>query len=193
MVKSASEIEKKNIRVSSQEFIEKNETYSAIFNSVPNNDKNWILNYMCGGKGVISYKNLNQSVPSEIIDEECNETVKKQWKLFHLQKLLELNNIYNFQDAIILCEIFENRAREMMRKFPYNPRKCTSASLCSSCIHRFLLNTIIVLPTQAEVVDLFEQTLIGGFSCVKTRLGFDSKILLSKDSKNEPKENLKLI
>ena len=40
---------------------------------------------------------------------------------------------------------------------------------------------------------MFEQTLIGGFSCVNARLGFDSKILLPKDSKNEPKENLKLI
>ena len=30
-----------------------NETYSATFNSLPNNDKNWILDYLCGGKGVI--------------------------------------------------------------------------------------------------------------------------------------------
>ena len=78
----------------------------------------------------------------------------------------------------------------MMRKFPYNPRKCTTASLLSGCIHRFLLKAIIALPTQAEIVDLFEQTLIGGFSNVNMRLGFDSKILLPKDSKNEPKENL---
>ena len=78
----------------------------------------------------------------------------------------------------------------MMRKFPYNPRKCTSASSLSGCIHRFLLKAIIALPTQAEIVDLFEQTLIGGFSNVNTRLGFDSKIFLPKDSKNEPKENL---
>lgn len=35
---------------------------------------------------------------------------------------------------------------------------------------------------------LFEKTLIGGFSCVNTRLAFDSQILLPKE-----KENLKLI
>ena len=40
---------------------------------------------------------------------------------------------------------------------------------------------------------MFEQTLIGGFSCVNTRLGFHSKILLPKDAKNEPKENLKFV
>ena len=80
-----------------------------------------------------------------------------------------------------------------MRKFSYNPRKCTSASSLSGYIHRFLSNTIIAPQTQAEVIDLFEQTLIGGFSCVNTGLGFDSKILLPKDSKNEAEENLKLI
>ena len=106
---------------------------------------------------------------------------------------MELNDIYNFLETIILCEIFENRAREMIRKFLYNPRKFTSASSLSGCIHTFLSKAIIALPTQAEIVDLFEKTLIGRFSCVNTRLGLDSKILLLKDSKNEPKENLKLI
>ena len=106
---------------------------------------------------------------------------------------MELNEIYNFQDTIIRCKIFENRAREMMCKFLYNPRKCISASSLSGCRHRFLSKSITVLPTQAEIVDLFEQTLVGGFRCLNTRLGFDSKSLLLKDSKNEPKENLKLI
>ena len=55
------------------------------------------------------------------------------------------------------------------------------------------MKAIIAFPKQAEFIDLFEQTLVGGFSCVNTRLGFDSKILLPKDSKNEVKENLKLI
>ena len=81
----------------------------------------------------------------------------------------------------------------MMRKFLYNPQKYTSASLLSGCIYRFLSKAIIALPTQAEIVDLFEQTLIGGFSCVNVRLGFDSKVLLPEDSKNKPKENSKLI
>ena len=80
-----------------------------------------------------------------------------------------------------------------MQKFPYNPRKCTSASSLSGCIHRFLSKAIIALPTRAEIVDLFEQTLIGGFIRVNTRLDFDSKLLLSKNSDGKPKENLKII
>ena len=46
---------------------------------------------------------------------------------------------------------------------------------------------------QAETVDLFEKTLIGGFSCVNTRLAFDSIILLPKYSQGQYKENLKAI
>ena len=114
------------------------------------------------------------SLKNEIIDAGSYESVKKFWKLM-------LNDIYNFQDTVILCKVFENRAMEMMQKFPYNLRKCTSASSLSECIHRFLLKAIIALPTRAEIVDLFEQALIGGFSCVNTRLDFDSKLLLPKN------------
>ena len=76
-----------------------------------------------------------------------------------LDKLSELNDIYNFQDTIILCKIFQNREIERMRKFPYNLRKCTSASSLSGCIHRFLLKAIIVLPKWAEIVDLLNKYL----------------------------------
>ena len=46
---------------------------------------------------------------------------------------------------------------------------------------------------RAKIVDLFEQTLIGRFSCFNTRLKFDSKLLLPKNSDGKPKENLKVI
>ena len=54
----------------------------------------------------------------------------------------------------------------MMQKFLFNSQKCTSTSSLSGCKRRFLLKAIIALPTQAENVDLFKQTLIGGFSWV---------------------------
>ena len=74
-----------------------------------------------------------------------------------MKKVSGLSNIYNFPDTIILCEIFEKRANQMMNKFPYNPRKCSSGSSLSGCIHRFLSKTIIALPAKAEIVDLFQQ------------------------------------
>ena len=101
LVKNASEVEKKNIKVSCQKFTEKYETYSAILNSLPDNDKNWILDYLRGGKGVIPYEKDKihqdlESVPendffsktefysslkNETIDDEGYENVIKFWKL----------------------------------------------------------------------------------------------------------------
>ena len=46
--------------------------------------------------------------------------------------------------------MFENRANKMTKKFPYNPRKCTSDSSLSGRIHQYLSKTIISIPTQAE-------------------------------------------
>ena len=61
----------------------------------------------------------------------------------------------------------------------FNPRKCSSASSYSGCAHRDQSKCLIALPADAEHVRVFEKTLIGGFSCVNTRLAFDTQILLS--------------
>ena len=39
-------------------FIQNNETYSGQFNSLVDNEKNRVLDYLCGGKGVISYEKI---------------------------------------------------------------------------------------------------------------------------------------
>ena len=39
-----------------------------------------------------------------------------------LKKLFKLNDIYNFQDTVVLSEIFENKAKKMASRFPYNPQ-----------------------------------------------------------------------
>ena len=76
----------------------------------------------------------------------------------------------------------------MMKKFLSDPRKCNSASSLSGCIHRYLSKVIISLLSKSEVV-VFEKTLIGRFSRVKTQLAFNTSILLPK----KQKKNLKLI
>ena len=113
------------------------------------------------------------------------ENVKK--KLSDKETFLglgELNKIYNFQDAIILCEIFEQRSEQLQKLFKFNPRKCNSASSFSGCAHRDQSKCLIALPTNVEHVRVFEKTLIGGFSYVNTRLAFDMQILLN-DKENE--------
>ena len=66
----------------------------------------------------------------------------------------------------------------MHDQYGFNPRKCNSASTLSGCIEREMLRVIIALPTSNVVVDIFEQTITGGFSSVNTRLAFDTEILL---------------
>ena len=106
-----------------------------------------------------------------------------------LENLGELNELYNFQDTIILCEIFEERSARPQKMFKFNSRKCNSASSFSGCVHRDKSKCLIALPSDAEQVKLFERTLIGGFSCLNTRLAFDSQILLPKNRT----DNYKLI
>ena len=66
----------------------------------------------------------------------------------------------------------------MQNTYGFNPRKCNSASSMSGCIEREMSRIILGLPTKYDHVEIFEETVIGGFSCVNARLAFDSQILL---------------
>ena len=129
------------------------------------------------------YSSLKDSVTS---DKEY-EALKKFYKLLTLDNLGQLSKLYNFQDTIILTEIFEQRSNRLQELFRFNPRKSNSASSFSGCVHGDKSKCFNALPTNSEHLILFEKTLIGGFSCVNTRLAFDSQILLPN------KDNHKLI
>ena len=47
-----------------------------------------------------------------------------------------------------------------------------------------LFLAVSTLPTDAEIIRVFEKTLIGRYSCVNTRMAFDTDLFL-KDTKNE--------
>ena len=112
------------------------------------------------------------------------ENVKKNYQAMKLKNLGQLNKICNFQDTIILCEISEQHSEHLQKLFKYNPRECNSASSFSGCVHRDKSKYLIALPTDAEHVRVFEKISIGGFSCVNSRLSFDTQILID-DNKNE--------
>ena len=99
-----------------------------------------------------------------------------------LKNLGELNSIYNFQDNIILCEIFEQRSELLQEIFEYNSRKCNSASSFFGWIHCNKSKCSIALPTDPEFIRIFEKTLIGGSNCVNSRLAFGTDILLKNPS-----------
>ena len=68
----------------------------------------------------------------------------------------------------------------MQDKYGFNPRKCNSASSLSGCIERQMSKVIITFPTNVEHLEIFEKTITGGFSCVNTRLAFDTSIICPK-------------
>ena len=102
-----------------------------------------------------------------------------------MRNLGVMNDLYNMQDVILLCEIIENRFEKMHKNFGYNPRKCNSASTLSGCVQRNQSKVIITLPTNYEHAEIFENTLIGGYTFVNNRIGFNTEVLLPNFSKSE--------
>ena len=111
-------------------------------------------NYLSSGKGTVPFEVITKYDSLDISPEEGNfflpyhfcshltdtiftteeyELVKKIYQALKLKDLDELNKIYNFQDTIILCEVFEQRPIHLQKLFKFNSRKCNSAS---SCVHR---------------------------------------------------------
>ena len=61
----------------------------------------------------------------------------------------------------------------------------------SGYIERKMLKIILSLPTKYEHVETFEETVVGGFSCINTRLAFDLQILSANlKIKDDLKNNL---
>ena len=103
-----------------------------------------------------------------------------------MRHLGDLNDLYNVQDVILLSEIIENRFETMHKTYGFNPKKCNSASAMSGYIEREVFKIILALPTKLDHVEIFEQTVTGGFSSVNTRLAFDTQILLPNLPKLKP-------
>ena len=74
--------------------------------------------------------------------------------------------------------IFEQGSDILQRLFKFNPRKCNSASAFPGYTHRNKSKCNIVLPLHAEAIQMFEKTLIGGYSCINTEI-------FLKDPENE--------
>ena len=108
--------------------------------------------------------NFYSSLKDTTMSDEEYENLKKFYKTMKFENLGEPNKIYNFQDTIIHCVIFEQRSVHLQKLFEYNPRKCNSVSSFSSCVHTDKSKCCIALPTDTEQVRVFERTLIPRFS-----------------------------
>ena len=192
------DIERENVRKICRKFLAEKLMF------LNDQEKKWVLDYLASGKGMIPYQmittfdSLNihpethffkhedfySSLKEKNISKEEYENVKKFFKILRLKTLRDLNRIYNSQDTAILCEIFEQRSTLLQKVFKYNAKQCNSAGSFSGCIHRLKSKCRIALPTDAEIIRVFEKTLIGGYSCLNTRMAFGTDLFL-KDTKNE--------
>ena len=184
---SMTDIEKENVRKNCRKFLAEKLMF------LKDEQKKWVLDYLASGKEMIPYQMITQFSSLEIkpkddffdqrdfysslkekdISTEEYEIVQKNFKLLRLETLGDMNRIYNFQDTLILCEIFEQRASLLEKLFKYNPRKCNSASSFSGYVQGNKSKCAIAKPTDAEIIRVFEKTLIGEYSCVNTRMAFD--------------------
>ena len=132
------------------------------------------------------FSDLKQSA----VNYDDYENSKYLYHTLKMRNLGGMSDLYNAQDVILLCEIIESRFQMMNDKYGFNPRKCNSASSMSGCIEREMSRVILVFPTKLEHVEIFEQTVTGGFSSVNTRLAFDTQILLPNlDDKTDLENN----
>ena len=182
-----------------KQFLMQHQFFSKTWLTLSQSQKTELIKIIVSGKGVIPYEKIDSinvckndpKMEFFFFSEEFFSTLKGQSankadynnskKLFILLKmrnLSDLNDLYNVQDVILLMVIIENRFQEMQNETGYNPRKINSASKLSSCIQREQSKRILALPTNNCHVEIFEKT-SGGFSCVNTRLSFDTELLMS--------------
>ena len=118
------------------------------------------------------------TLKGKMVDDESYENSKKLYILLKMRNLSDLNDLYNAQDVINLLEMMEKRFQSIQEKSGYNLRIINSASKLSGCIQREQTKSILALSVNNMQVEVFEKTLCGGFSCVNTRLSFDTEILM---------------
>ena len=202
---------KKAVKAFTDQFFNHHYYFSTVWPYLTSKIKNKILDIIADGKGIILYEIIGDmnsllltpdkefwekteffsELKLQAVDNEIYE-YSYLYSNLKMRNLGDLNDLYNTQDVILLCEIIESRFQAMQNTYVFNPRKCNSASSMSGCIEREMSKVIIALPTKYDHLETFEQTVIGGFSCVNTLLDFDTEILLpnSFESKNLTKKKL---
>ena len=119
------------------------------------------------------------------ISDEEYENSKLLYTKQKIMDMSDLNDLYNAQNVILLCKIFENQFQIMYRKNMYNPRKVNSASKFSGCIQKEQSKVILDLPTKKNIVETFEKTVTGEFSRLNSRFLFDIELLMPNYSNSD--------
>ena len=189
---------KDNIKKLTQQFLQIHTFFKLVWVTLEKQNRDKILDLVAVGKDVMPHEKVidinslskspdqkffthtesSSSLKQSNVSLAEYENAKYLHQTLKMRNLGDMNDLYNAQDVILLCEIIENSFQQMYERYGYNPRKCNSASTLSGSVQRGLSKVIITLPTNIEYAEIFEKSLIGGYSCVNTRLGFDTEVLL---------------
>ena len=196
--------EKKRVKKLTIQILNAHDHFSGVWEDLTQGQKKIVLEIIVGGKGVIPYEKIVsinsvgitpedgiffskdeffRILKGQAVDNEAYENSKKLFVLLKMRNLSDLNDLYNAQDVILLLEIIENRLQAMQERSGYNSRIISSPSKLSGCIQREKSKIILALLTNNTQMETFEKTVVGGvgggrFSCVNTRLSFDTEILM---------------
>ena len=184
--------EKERVEKVTVQFLTSRDYFSKVWGELTENQRKILLEIIVSSKGVILYEKIDSieslgitpedgiffstdeffsNLKGKAVDDEAYENSK--------------NDLYNAQDVILLLEIIENRFQAMQEKSGYNPRIINSASKLSGYIQREKSKVILALPTNNVQMEIFEKTVAGGFSCVNTRLSFDTELLMPNLTEND--------
>ena len=188
------------------QFLTTHSYFSKVSKELSSNQKNKVIEIIIGGKGIIPYEKIESidslqitpkdgiffskdeffsTLKGKMVDDESYENSKKLYILLKMRNLSDLDDLYNAQDFIILLEGMENRFQSMQEKSGYSPKIINSASKLSGCIQREQTKSILALPFNNTQVEVFGKILCGGFSCVNTKLSFDTEILMTNLTKRD--------
>ena len=191
--------EKRATEKLTRQFFNQHYYFSTVWPYLTQKLQEQVLDIVTGGKGIIPYElivdmtsllltpddgefwsktEFFSELKLQAADDVSYENSKFLYKTLQMRNLGDLNDLYNTQDVVLLCEILESRFKAMQNIYDFNPRKRNSASIMSSCIEREMSKVIITLLIKTKHVEIFEQTVIDGFSCVNNRLAFGTQILL---------------
>ena len=190
--------EKSAVKNLAEKFLNEHHYFSTIWPYLSINKKKKILEIIVEEKGVIPYEiivdveyffikpdkdfwektEFFSKLKLSAVNDEDYENSKYLYKTLKMRNFGDLNDLYNTQDVLLLTKIIESRFQAMHDTYGFHPRKCNSASSMSGCIEREMPKINLALPTKYEHVEMFEETVIGSYSCVNARLAFDIQILL---------------
>ena len=198
LASTMTEKEKKQRQILVKQFLMQHQFFSKTWLTLSQSQKTELIKIIVSGKGVIPYEKIDSinalqkqpengtffseeeffsTLKGQPVNKEDYDNSKKLFILLKMRNLSDLNDLYNVQDVILLMVIIENRFQEVQNGTGYNPRKISSASKLR-CIQREQSECVLALPTNNCHVEIFEKTLSGDFSCVNTRLSFDTELLM---------------